>query len=531
MENENDLPPLVLRARLEAQVAGVAVAASGSGGESSGSGVASTPTEGARVIVLDPETLVRRRPGAPLTPDPTRVEGRVKPTLKRALEIAESPALVHRARVGYQQLAYAAGTMDTKASMFKAWCEVMATHDLAPLPLTTEKCQLFVSVFRAAGFRTTYNYLVEARQRHLKEGFGWNEQLELCIKECKRVCTRGIGPTRRSEEIRMEWMQEAWELDGGVVGPPKPEGPHGGLLVWALGCHFLLREVELACLTLHKDIVHLDHDRKTITLALAAPKTDPGGRGVKRTLPCCGKRTMVEFHGLNCPFDVAQELIARQEERTQVDPCSLLAHSMPLVGQEGAPRLFVSKVNMVETAQADAARIAARVQNASDIDVQRLTGHFMRRSGAKALARSGTPIELIKHMSRHSTNVVQAYVEEALEEAPNAPSMLADYRQTQKLIEECKDELQALKKARASEPTVETVSSSSTGQPLVELQGEVRLLWENLRPSYIRNMISGTAHSTQGCQFWQPPMDWTTKCGWKWATNTKHIEYCCEEDL
>lgn len=62
----------------------------------------------------------------------------------------------------------------------------------------------------------------------------------LCIEECKGACVRGT--TRRSKKIRMEWKQELWELDGGVVSPPKPGGPHGGLLVWALGCHFLLRD-------------------------------------------------------------------------------------------------------------------------------------------------------------------------------------------------------------------------------------------------------------------------------------------------
>ena len=97
------------------------------------------------------------------------------------------------------------------------------------------------------------------------------------------------------------------------------------------------------------------------------------------------------------------ELVARQEERTRIKADSLLAHSVPLIGQSGSPRLFVSKADMIETAQADAARVVARVQNAGDIDVQRLTGHFMRRGGAKALARAGTPIALIKPNQAHVT--------------------------------------------------------------------------------------------------------------------------------
>lgn len=77
--------------------------------------------------------------------------------------------------------------------------------------------------------------------------------------------------------------------------------------------HFLLREVELASLTLHDDVVKFDVNARTVTLSLAVSKADPAGRGAKRTLACCGCAD-----GLQCIYDVVEELVARQTARTGV---------------------------------------------------------------------------------------------------------------------------------------------------------------------------------------------------------------------
>ena len=50
---------------------------------------------------MNADNLMQFRRGAPLTPNPVAAGNRQRPSLKRALEIAESPALVHRARMGY----------------------------------------------------------------------------------------------------------------------------------------------------------------------------------------------------------------------------------------------------------------------------------------------------------------------------------------------------------------------------------------------------------------------------------------------
>ena len=148
------LPPRVAQARAELGwdheniivVADTAQVEAGAAGPGIGGLVGMGNPGSGEPVLLDADRLVRRRQGGPLQPDPAEEQTRPRPSLKRALEIANSPELVHRARLGYQQLSYAAGTIDTKNSLFRAWCEILGQHDLAPVPLTIEKCQLFCSI-------------------------------------------------------------------------------------------------------------------------------------------------------------------------------------------------------------------------------------------------------------------------------------------------------------------------------------------------------------------------------------------------
>ena len=482
-------------------------------------------------VLLGADRLVRRRRGGPLQPDPAEEQTRPRPSLKRALEIANSPELVHRARLGYQQLSYAAGTIDTKNSLFRAWCEILGQHDLAPVPLTIEKCQLFCSIMRAAGFRSTYSYLMEARQRHIKAGFCITPQLDLCLKECRRVCTRAIGPPRRSEEVRLEHWQLLLEADGRFMTAERATAPHGGLLVWALGTHYLLREIEMASLVFHREIVRLDNVGRKASLCLTVSKSDPSGRGAMRTLQCCGKAEGA-FHGLGCPFEVVEELVCRQEFRTGVDRCAARAFEIPLIGQEGNPMAFVEKAEMIAAAQRDAGRLVEKVQEAEEVDPSRITGHFMRRSGAKLLARSGVPLELIKHAARHSSSAIEGYVEQALEECPNAATLLADHRQMQRALIGFRKEVEELKgEIDRQKDTLDNMASVPQGGNVEALEQEVRDLWANLRPKFIRNLVSGVVHSTLGCPYWMPPGDWSTACGWKWAASSRNIKYVQENEL
>ncbi|CAE7224565.1 unnamed protein product, partial [Symbiodinium natans] len=71
--------------------------------------------------------------------------------------------------------------------------------------------------------------------------------------------------------------------------------------------------------------------------------------------------------------------------------------------------------------------IKQRVPEACNLRVEAVTGHFMRRSGIKLLARQGVPLDLIQWWSRHSSSAVLAYVEEAMEECPQGPAKLQNF--------------------------------------------------------------------------------------------------------
>ena len=102
------------------------------------------------------------------------------------------------ARLEFMALRYANGTLDTKDSSFKTWCEIAAARGLEPLPVTTDKLVEISAVLRASGYRSGLAYILEAKQRHLRHGFAWREHLDVVIKDCNRAFLRAIGPARKA---------------------------------------------------------------------------------------------------------------------------------------------------------------------------------------------------------------------------------------------------------------------------------------------------------------------------------------------
>ena len=80
---------------------------------------------------------------------------------------------------------------------------------------------------------------------------------------------------------------------------------------------------------------------------------------------------------------------------------------------------------MVEAARADARKI--HDLGIAGLAAEDVTGHFMRRSGAKDLARRGVPLSRVQWFGRWGSPTVLAYVEEALEESPELRGMEASW--------------------------------------------------------------------------------------------------------
>ena len=63
------------------------------------------------------------------------------------------------------------------------------------------------------------------------------------------------------------------------------------------------------------------------------------------------------------------------------------------------------------------------------------------------------PLDIIKHMSRHSSSAVEVYVEEALEEDPTAQSKLSNFQQVQKALAGFRHDLDEIKEKQSFLPS------------------------------------------------------------------------------
>ena len=454
-----------------------------------------------------------RRDAPPVVPGVGSRCGR--PTLANALQLAGDEGAMQLALEQFEDLRYAAGTLATKDAMFRTWKEVCEARHFSCLPVTSAKLVEVAAVLRAASYRSGFSYLLEAKQRHGRAGFPWCEELEYTLRDCKRALTRGIGPPKRSQEVRLEWLDKMWLAEGrSFTMPTDGRWPFGGALVWALGIHFVLRELELGTLTLHEDCVSVNAARREVTLHLSTSKSDPEGRGCQRTLECLSK--FGELHGLECPFCVAQNLIEVQVFRTGVRQQLEAAKHLPLIGQAGSPGSFVDKTSMIEAARADAARVKLLVAEASEVNIDGITGHFMRRAGCKRYARKGLPLELIKHMSRHSSNAVEGYVEEAMEECPQAKSRLTEFLHVQHCLESFSSKLRWLE-TKFEDLNVAHSQLKLKQDVAATCDDRIDKLWEHFQPEFVLNTTTRKKHSTVGCNFRNPPALWVTACGWRWA--------------
>lgn len=248
------------------------------------------PSRGSKMVKeelrSEDEEEKEERKAAP--PTPIRVErgrsmGPVMPPEKRArglsaraLEVAGSEALMAEARINLAELVYAKSTAASKEAKGKLFVQIAEARNLQPFPITPEVMMEVAAVLRAADFSSGFQYLMEAKQLHIRIGHPWPENLEVCMQDPDRALGRALGPARKAEEVRpvlwAEWLKKPKTI-------PKRSAiqPSVGPDVWGLASAFLLREVELAHLTM-EDVV-FDFDKRTVTLGLSMSKTDPSGRG------------------------------------------------------------------------------------------------------------------------------------------------------------------------------------------------------------------------------------------------------------
>ena len=209
-------------------------------------------------------------------------------------------------------------------------------------------------------------------------------------------------------------------------------------------------------------------------------------------------------------------------ESWEGDRGSDAARLHPLVGTIGDPSVPVTKASIQKAAQADAALLVEA--GIADLDPTTVTGHFLRRSGAKALARAGVALAKVQWMGRWGSSAVLAYVEEAAEEAPASFQSLHVEEGWTSLRSDVAQVLRERTASRTDRPAPSRLTESrlaSVEEFLAAVRtemGEVSCLARELdalvRPTLVLNRRRRVAHRA----IWNRDPDLCrANCGWKWA--------------
>jgi hypothetical protein len=202
-------------------------------------------------------------------------------------------------------------------------------------------------------------------------------------------------PEAASSRDQIEWLQHL--VDRPADETQSSAWPRKRVAAWILGYHFILHEAELTCIFLGD--VACDLVQKQITIRLPVSKTDPSGKGCRRTLACDCK----SGYNPTCVFCVGLDMVWQQEARLQSMGVRDDLSEFPLIGREDDPRHVVTKADFIDALKWGAKTIKDEVRGAAGLDPDNVTGHSLRRSGCKGLARRGTPLELIQFMFRLDT--------------------------------------------------------------------------------------------------------------------------------
>ena len=206
----------------------------------------------------------------------------------------------------------------------------------------------FSAVLRKAGYRSSH-----LEDVHISEPRCWL---------CRTPTGQLLEPPTRAKEIRLDlWCQLQFKIDShhrGVALARRGRDPVGGLFTWRVATNFLLRELELALLDLHLDTISFDVLAGTVTVCLSADATNSTG-----CLPC----SVLVGHG---NLDKFWRLWRSVERGGNI----VTTHCQD-------SRCFVGKTHMIHVLKSDASVVVD--QHGAKFDTSHVTGHEMRRAGAK----------------------------------------------------------------------------------------------------------------------------------------------------
>ena len=361
------------------------------------------------------------------------------------------------------------------------------------LPVTPDELTVAATVLDEAKLVSADQYLHEIKLMQVEMGGDWGLTLERQLKMCKTALSRNKGPEKRAKEVVVNDLKEETWNDLGVrqADLERPAWCYAWATVW------MLRAAEAAKVLVKH--VSIKHSPRHVTLYIPLSKMDQKGKGVSRTLQCCG---LPDCHRW-CAWGLALKTLALHKTGKAGDAL------FPLVNG-GKPK----KSTMVRNWQ-------------KFLDIE-MGGHSARRSGAMAHARSGMSVTCISYLGRWRSSAVLRYVEEALQFIPsNTEDAKTSERGEQKV------ERRADPDDQEKNPPGVNKELSKVGKKTIEIKKEVNNTHiHEVKLNDVQNLYAVApkrgggkiAHWVSKAAWGVDLNDWATACGWRFAKKFEKVQ-------
>lgn len=461
--------------------------------------------------------------GAPRRRDLQVIAPKARGDAKVALATAEGPEELRMAINELQRTKVAPTTTGPKRSRETLVFEILSKAGLgSPTPVTLQKVRTVAAVLKRGKYRSAALYLSALKGLHLRAGLQYFDYLMAEQADCVRSCLRGLGVPTRAPEVRLAWAVRAsaqWKpiTDGGPVNPRT---------AWFVALWWMLREIELAGLSLHASCVSVGE--KTATLRLPTSKVDQMGKGAERTWSCLCKTGALVDGAVDpaaddcCPVCLLRDHVQKVEQTYGVLQTDDESADIPLFptseGKTPAKHDVVkSWTALFEGVGEDEGLDEAEEDPASGrLLYEGVDGHSARRSAAKLFTRLGWTKTKVQFAGRWGSDAVLNYIEEVAELGDREFNLDADKVQPpgdgdgQSVAQSVAGALLALEeRLETFEGKVE--KAYMTKEEMMEvLQAETAL-----KPSYMRKDKVHRVATTLGKRRY-----WETCCGWKFGLSS-----------
>lgn len=101
-------------------------------------------------------------------------------------------------------LTLASTTQNTKESLFSLWEKVCKRSGLESLPVTEQSLVEVAASLRASGYKAVTAYIQEAKTRHIRAGYVWDNKLNINLhfSDVKRASRERKGQHRELKTSR-----------------------------------------------------------------------------------------------------------------------------------------------------------------------------------------------------------------------------------------------------------------------------------------------------------------------------------------